>query len=65
GGGSLRRGVPTLRIGGQLVTTVFDLTLANYGVSREGLPGEWPQGYEDPLPYTPAWQAEITSSRLA
>jgi len=61
GGGSLRRGVPTLRIGGQLVTTVFDLTLANYGVSREGLPGEWPHGYEDPLPCTPAWQAEITS----
>ena len=61
GGGSLRRGVPTLRLGGQLVTTVFDLTLANYGVGREGLPGEWPKGYEDPLPYTPAWQAEITS----
>ncbi|MFZ0996169.1 MAG: nitrate reductase subunit alpha [Candidatus Dormiibacterota bacterium] len=61
GGGFLPRGVPTLRIGGQVVTTVFDLTLANYGVSREGLPGQWPHGYEDPQPYTPAWQAEITS----
>ncbi|MGH7692381.1 MAG: molybdopterin-dependent oxidoreductase, partial [Candidatus Dormibacteria bacterium] len=61
GGDSLRRGVPALRLGGHLVTTVFDLTLANYGVHRDGLPGAWPQGYEDPLPYTPAWQAEITS----
>ncbi len=43
-----------------LVTTVFDLTLANYGVDN---------GYDDPncatsfdqdKPYTPAWQARIT-----
>jgi nitrate reductase alpha subunit len=67
GGGTLRRGVPAMRIGGQLVTTVFDLLLAQYGVARPGLPGEWPRGYEDPEPYTPAWQAEITSvdARLA
>ncbi|MGH7862686.1 MAG: molybdopterin-dependent oxidoreductase, partial [Candidatus Dormibacteraceae bacterium] len=67
GGGSLSRGVPTLRIGGHLVTTVFDLLLANYGVSRAGLPGQWPSGYEDPAPYTPAWQEEVTSvdARLA
>ncbi|MFW5415736.1 nitrate reductase subunit alpha [Nocardiopsis sp. CNT-189] len=60
-GRPLRRGVPARRIGGHLVTTVFDLVMAQYGVAREGLPGEWPAGYDDPsLPYTPAWQAEIT-----
>ena len=31
-----------------LVTTVLDLTLAHYGVARQGLPGEWPAGYDDP-----------------
>ncbi|MBO0703314.1 MAG: nitrate reductase subunit alpha, partial [Candidatus Dormibacteraeota bacterium] len=61
GGSVLRRGVPALRIGDLLVTTVFDLMLAQYGVARQGLPGDWPQGYDDPLPCTPAWQAEITS----
>ncbi len=55
------RGVPVRRVGGRLVTTVFDLLLAQYGVFRPGLPGDWPEGYEDPTgPYTPAWQAEIT-----
>jgi len=58
----MRRGVPARRIGGRLVTTVFDLLLANYGVGRDGLPGEWPAGYDDPSqPGTPAWQEEITS----
>ena len=62
GGGVMRRGVPTMRVGGQLVTTVFDLLLAQYGVVRPGLPGEWPAGYDDAeQPYTPAWQEEITS----
>ena len=41
-------------------TTVFDLMLAQYGVGRDGLPGNWPTGYDDPEPYTPAWQEEIT-----
>ncbi|MCQ8209806.1 molybdopterin-dependent oxidoreductase, partial [Cutibacterium acnes subsp. acnes] len=32
-----------------------------YAVSREGLPGHWPSGYDDPtVPGTPAWQAELT-----
>ncbi len=58
----LRRGVPVRRVGGHLVTTVFDLLLAQYGVGREGLPGSWPRGYDDPdEPYTPAWQEAITS----
>lgn len=57
----MRRGVPTTRVGGQLVTTVFDLMLAQYGVARPGLPGSWPTGYDDPAePYTPAWQEPIT-----
>jgi nitrate reductase / nitrite oxidoreductase, alpha subunit len=61
-GSVLRRGVPVVRIGDHLVTTVFDLLLAQHGVARPDLPGEWPTGYNDPTaPYTPAWQAEITS----
>ncbi|MGH3905845.1 MAG: molybdopterin-dependent oxidoreductase, partial [Pseudonocardiaceae bacterium] len=59
--GVLRRGVPTRVVAGQLVTTVFDLLLAQYGVHRPGLPGEWPTDYDDAAqPYTPAWQEPIT-----
>ncbi|MFC4114559.1 molybdopterin-dependent oxidoreductase [Nonomuraea zeae] len=61
GPGVLRRGVPVLRDGDELVTTVFDLLLAVYGVGRPGLPGVWPTGYEDrQAPYTPAWQESYT-----
>ncbi len=60
GGSTMRRGVPAMRVGGRLVTTVLDLALANYGVARPGLPGEWPADYDDPLPHTPAWQEPIT-----
>ncbi|RDI73499.1 narG: nitrate reductase, alpha subunit [Gaiella occulta] len=60
GGDVLRRGVPAKRIGNELVTTVFDLFAAQLGLHREGLPGEWPAGYGDPAPYTPAWQEAIT-----
>ncbi|HET8820639.1 MAG TPA: nitrate reductase subunit alpha [Thermoleophilaceae bacterium] len=61
GGTTMRRGVPATRVGGRLVTTVLDLMLAHYGVAREGLPGEWPSGYDDPAqPHTPAWQQEHT-----
>jgi nitrate reductase alpha subunit len=41
------------------VTTVFDLIMAQFGVPR-GLPGETPKNYDDPLPYTPAWQEGYT-----
>ncbi|GAA1895463.1 nitrate reductase subunit alpha [Streptomyces sodiiphilus] len=59
--GRLRRGVPVRRVAGRLVTTVYDLLLAQYGVARDGLPGQWPTGYDDTAePYTPAWQEEIT-----
>ncbi|MCG5218987.1 nitrate reductase subunit alpha [Streptosporangium sp. KLBMP 9127] len=62
GPGVLRRGVPVTKVGDHLVTTVFDLLLAQYGVPREGLPGTWPTGYDDPgEPCTPAWQEAITS----
>ncbi|MEU6548807.1 nitrate reductase subunit alpha [Streptomyces sp. NPDC046915] len=59
--GRLRRGVPVRRVAGRLVTTVYDLLLAQYGVARDALPGQWPASYEDAdQPYTPAWQAAIT-----
>ncbi|HSO68241.1 MAG TPA: nitrate reductase subunit alpha [Arachnia sp.] len=61
-GSIIHRGVPARVVEGKLVTTVFDLMLAQYGVPRDGLPGVWPTGYDDAtVPYTPAWQAEITS----
>ncbi|GAA2805685.1 nitrate reductase subunit alpha [Kribbella solani] len=58
--GVLSRGVPVRRVAGQLVTTVYDLMLAQYGVARAGLPGDWPASYDDRTPYTPAWQESIT-----
>nr|WP_281288880.1 nitrate reductase subunit alpha [Actinomadura syzygii] len=61
GAESVRRGVPVRRFAGRTVTTVFDLLLAQYGVPRPGVPGEWPDGYDDPgTPCTPAWQEQIT-----
>lgn len=58
----LRRGVPVREVGDHLVTTVFDLLLAQYGVHRPGLPGRWPRSYSDAgEPYTPGWQEPITS----
>jgi nitrate reductase alpha subunit len=43
-----------------LVATVFDLTVANYGVAR-GIPGENAAlNYDEDTPYTPAWQEQIT-----
>jgi len=59
--GVLRRGVPVRQVHHHLVTTVYDLMLAQYGVDRDGLPGRWPGGYHDATePYTPAWQEPIT-----
>ncbi len=63
-GGIRHAGVPAVKLatahGERLVTTVYDLLLAQYGVGRDGLPGQWPTGYDDLEPYTPAWQEEIT-----
>ncbi|MGH2343589.1 MAG: molybdopterin-dependent oxidoreductase, partial [Chloroflexota bacterium] len=61
GGTTMRRGTPVMRVGDHLVATVFDLALAQYGVYRDGLPGDWPRDYDDPKPHTPAWQEAITS----
>ena len=41
------------------VTTVYDLTLANYGVNR-GLGGQEPKDFNDDIPFTPAWQEKMT-----
>ena len=58
--GSLTREIPVRRVGGRLVTTVYDLMLAQYGVGREGL-GGYATSYDDAdAPYTPAWQEAIT-----
>jgi nitrate reductase alpha subunit len=59
-----RRGVPAMRVdtvnGPVLVTTVYDLIMAQFGVGR-GLPGEYPGDYTDPkAAYTPAWQELFT-----
>jgi nitrate reductase alpha subunit len=65
GGSVIRRGVPVAWVAGRLVTTAFDLLMAQYAVRRDGLPGQWPGGYDDPQPFTPAWQEAITSVRAA
>ncbi|TSE28048.1 Respiratory nitrate reductase 1 alpha chain [Tepidimonas thermarum] len=68
GGDVLLRTVPLRRIplgkAGEerhaIVATVFDLTVAHYGVPR-GLPGDTgAASYDDDVPYTPAWQERIT-----
>ncbi|MEW6752806.1 MAG: nitrate reductase subunit alpha [Candidatus Latescibacterota bacterium] len=59
------RGVPVRRVrtgdGTEVVvTTVYDLLMAQYGVPR-GLGGDYPAGYDDEdTPYTPAWQERYT-----
>ncbi len=69
GGSRIRKGaVPAKRIeaGGRsmLVTTVFDLMAANLGIQRDGAGDtaseDFPGNYDDPLPYSPAWQESIT-----
>ncbi|MGQ9427604.1 nitrate reductase subunit alpha [Gilvimarinus sp. F26214L] len=61
----LERNVPARRLrlaSGEdvLVTTVFDLTCANYGVDR-GLGGtNVAKSFDDDVPCTPAWQERIT-----
>ena len=64
-GRTVRRGVPVKRIrtgDGKTatVTTVYDLLMAQYGVSR-GLPGDYPRDYDDDSQaYTPAWAEKYT-----
>jgi len=63
GGDVLLRNVPVRRIaladGEAHVATVFDLLCANYGLDRD-LGGACAKGFDDNLPYTPAWQQPIT-----
>jgi nitrate reductase alpha subunit len=67
GAGTKQAAVPAKKIetakGVLLVTTVFDLLAAHVGVPRTeaGEPCEDdPLNYDDPKPYTPAWQEAIT-----
>ncbi|AKK10879.1 nitrate reductase subunit alpha [Corynebacterium uterequi] len=63
GAGVITRGVPVRRVGDRLLTTVFDIMLAHYGVNRPdlGLPGDWPVDFFDAdSPGTPAWQEGLT-----
>lgn len=58
------RGVPVRYIetanGKEMVTTVYDLIMAQYGVDR-GLGGDYPKDYADKdAAYTPAWQEVFT-----
>ncbi|WP_277678908.1 nitrate reductase subunit alpha [Gracilibacillus dipsosauri] len=64
-GDVIKRGVPVkeiqLKDGEQkYITTIYDLMMAHIGVPR-GLSGDYPENYEDPKPYTPAWQESITT----
>jgi nitrate reductase alpha subunit len=59
-----RRQVPAKRIqtteGEQLVTTAYDLLMAQFGVRRT-LSGDYPESYDDArYSYTPAWQEQFT-----
>jgi nitrate reductase alpha subunit len=64
-GCTFARGVPVKRIAAAdgstvVVTTVYDLLMAQYGVPR-GLPGTYPANYDDEnAPYTPAWSEKYT-----
>jgi len=58
------RGVPVVNVstvnGPVQVTTAFDLLMAQTGVDR-GHGGDYPKDYDDPKPFTPAWQEQETS----
>jgi nitrate reductase alpha subunit len=60
----IKREIPVKKLetpeGTVLVTTVFDLLMAQYGISR-GLKGDYPADYDDEnTPYTPAWAEKYT-----
>ena len=65
----LMRNVPAKKLqlvdGEALVTTVFDLLVANYGVDRGLGGGNVAKSFEENLPYTPAWQESITGVKAA
>jgi nitrate reductase alpha subunit len=42
-----------------VVTTVYDIIMAQYGIPR-GLTGDYPTDYNDDVPFTPAWSEKYT-----
>ncbi|MBS0224242.1 MAG: nitrate reductase subunit alpha [Proteobacteria bacterium] len=67
-GDVLLRHVPVRRVrladGEAAVATVFDLLCGNYGLDRN-LSGDCAKGFDDDVPYTPAWQEAITGVAAA
>ncbi|WP_256079532.1 nitrate reductase subunit alpha [Massilia sp. YIM B04103] len=66
----LQRNVPVKRLtmadgSSVLVATVFDLSMANYGVDRGLGGGNVATSYADDIPYTPAWQEKHTGVKAA
>jgi nitrate reductase alpha subunit len=61
--GDVIRDVPVRRVmtkeGEVTVATVFDLLMAQFGVSR-GLGGDYPENYASDKPFTPKWQEKYT-----
>ncbi len=62
----LVRNVPVKRVtmadgASALVTTVYDLQMANYGVDRGLGGGNVATNFDDDVPYTPAWQEKHTT----
>mgnify|MGYP001154664509 CR=1 FL=1 len=53
------RRIPTRDGGTAVVTTVYDLLMAQHGVPR-GLPGQEAIDYDSEAPYTPAWSEKYT-----
>ena len=63
-GRTVTRGVPVKRLtladgSTAVVTTAYDLLMAQYGVAR-GLPGGYPANDDEVAPYTPAWAEQYT-----
>ncbi|MEE9457578.1 MAG: nitrate reductase subunit alpha, partial [bacterium] len=63
-GQTVARGVPVKKVTtadgrAVAVATVYDLLMAQYGVGR-GLPGAYPESYDDDAPFTPAWAEKYT-----
>ncbi|GGF43407.1 respiratory nitrate reductase subunit [Aliidongia dinghuensis] len=60
----IERRLPARRVataqGEVLVATVFDLLCANYGIDRGFGGGNVAAGYDDDVPYTPAWAEAVT-----
>ncbi len=42
------------------VATVFDINIANVGVARKGLSGDYCKNYDDDKGFSPAWQEKYT-----